>query len=129
MEFDITNVLTAVTADAAKVGEYGLVADNLEDLRKYVTYENLNYYGKLEKISPDCECSRFKLESLKLPWALFYPCEIKPKEEPKGEPKEELHITGVGINGTGYIVLQVNNDGVWLTTEEFDKEYVINRVE
>ena len=125
MEFDITNVLTAVTADAAKVGEYGVVADNLEDLKKYVTYENLNYYGKLEKIFPDCECSRFKLESLKLPWALFYPCEIKPKEE----PKEELHITGVGINGSGYIVLQVNNNGVWLTTEEFDEDYVINKVE
>lgn len=125
MEFDITNVLTVVTADAAKVGEYGLVADNLEDLQKYVTYENLNYYGKLEKIFPDCENNRFKLESLKLPWALFYPCEIKPKEE----PKEELHITGVGINDTGHIVLQVNNDGVWLTTEEFDKEYVINKVE
>ena len=121
MEFDITNVLTAVTADTTKVGEYGLVADNLEDLRKYVVYENLNYYGKLEKISPDCECSRFKLESMRLPWALFYPCEIK--------PKEELHITGVGINGSGYIVLQVNNDGVWLTTEEFDKDYVINKVE
>lgn len=125
MEFDITNVLTVVTADTAKVGEYGLVADNLEDLQKYVVYENLNYYGKLEKISPDCECSRFKLESMRLPWALFYPCEIKPKEE----PKEELHITGVGINGTGYIVLQVNNNGVWLTSEEFDKEYVINKVE
>ena len=125
MKFDITTVLTVVTADVAKVGEYGLVADNLEDLQKYVTYENLNYYGKLEKIFPDCENNRFKLESLKLPWALFYPCEIKPKEE----PKEELHITGVGINDTGYIVLQVNNDGVWLTTEEFDKKYVINKVE
>lgn len=125
MKFDITNVLTVVTADAAKVGEYGLVADNLEDLQKYVTYENLNYYGKLEKIFPDCENNRFKLESLKLPWALFYPCEIKPNEE----PKEELHITGVGINDTGHIVLQVNNDGVWLTTEEFDKKYVINKVE
>ena len=121
MEFDITNVLTVVTADEAKVGEYGLVADNLEDLRKYVVYENLNYYGKLEKISPDSELSRFKIESLRLPWALFYPCEIK--------PKEELHITGVGINDSGYIVLQVNNDGVWLTTEEFDKKYVINKVE
>ena len=125
MEFDITNVLTVVTADEAKVGEYGLVADNLEDLRKYVMYENLNYYGKLEKISPDSELSRFKIESLRLPWALFYPCEIKPKDE----PKDELHITGVGINDTGYIVLQVNNDGVWLTTEEFDKKYVINKVE
>ena len=112
MEFDITNVLTVVTADAAKVGEYGVVADNLEDLKKYVTYENLNYYGKLEKIFPDCENNRFKLESLKLPWALFYPCEIKPKEKPKEEPKEELHITGVGINGSGYIVLQVNNNEV-----------------
>lgn len=121
MEFDITNVLTVVTADKAKVGEYGFVANNLEDLRNFVESENLNFYGKLKKVLPGCDYRRFKLESMNLSWSFFYPCEIK--------PKEELHITGVGINETGYITLQVNNDGDWLTTEEFDKKYIINRVE
>lgn len=76
IEFDKSKVLTAVTADQAKVGDVGWFADNLEDLRNHVAS------GKpapIKGIMDESESYRFLKYNSK--WTLFYPAPYSYRQE------------------------------------------------
>ena len=58
MEFDKSKILTAVTADQAKIGQKGWFADDLKWLRNQV--ENNEPTRELACINPDYNKYRFK---------------------------------------------------------------------
>lgn len=70
-KFDPNKVLTCVTADQAKVGMRGYIADDLAELKAY--FENNDIYYELIAIRDESYACRFttKISS----YALFYPIE------------------------------------------------------
>lgn len=84
MEFDISNVYWALSANAVKIGSKGYYADNLSVLKNAVLTEDRELFGEITRILADVAPCRFGIkddESGYGEYGLFYLVEEPKKEE------------------------------------------------
>lgn len=90
MEFDISNVYGALSANAVKIGSKGYYADNLETLKLRVSDEASKSYGMITEILGEDCLYRFRINGA---WdrAFFYLI-----EEP--EPEAKTKVKSLSLN-------------------------------